>query len=261
MSNWKNIGKQVQVVRAAGEGDGLGRFRWNNGLKVGRNGSAGCWYAKSESFHSLPPHWQASSLYGEDGYEAVRINMIPLLKRSQPFSVVDGMATWHTEWRPNMGMKMYTEVLCLIEGYNQPLVMTGKGWAASRITHYKRGCFAEQHEYVTSVASKLAGMTLQPWAFWHSIGGAYDKKHEPMFVEVGSGTQKTHLHDITLGIAQQATEQEIDALYVGDALYAQATDIYNEYMTAEWHKQKRKSADAPASASAAAEDDDEELAF
>ncbi len=35
MSNWKNIGKQVQVVRAAGEGDGLGRFRWNNGLKVG----------------------------------------------------------------------------------------------------------------------------------------------------------------------------------------------------------------------------------
>jgi len=69
-----------------------------------------------------------------------------------------------------------------------------------------------------------------------------------MFVEVGSGTQKTHLHDITLGIAKQATEQEIDALYVGDALYAQATDIYNEYMTAEWHKQKRK-------------DDDEELAF
>jgi hypothetical protein len=45
-----------------------------------------------------------------------------------------------------MGMKMYTEVLCMIEGYNQPLVMTGKGWAASRITHYKRGCFAEQHE-------------------------------------------------------------------------------------------------------------------
>jgi citrate lyase synthetase len=67
---------------------------------------------------------------------------------------------------------------------------------------------------------------------------------------------------LRLEIAKQATEQEIDELYVGDELYAKATDIYNEYLTAEWHKQKRKSADAqPASSSAAVEDDEEELAF
>lgn len=260
--SWKSIGNQIKVQRTT-EGDGLGRFRWNNGMKVGRNASAGMWYARSEAFQgSLPTGWSKSLAFEGDGYEAKTIKMLPLLKRSQPFSKVGESVVWHTEWQQNAGMKMYTEVLCLLEGYDEPLVMTGKGWAASRITHYKRGCFGEQAEYVTRPASALADKPLQPWAFWHHIGGAFTKGNEPKFIEVGTGA-KTHLHDIVLiGVSGPADESLIDALYVGDELYAHATTVYNVYVQAEWHKERRKSADAPNTSAVSTDaESDEDLAF
>lgn len=258
--SWKHIGNHVQVTRTT-EGDGLGRFRWNNGMKVGRNASAGMWYAKSEAFvGSLPTGWARSLAFEGDGYEAKQIKMLPILKRSQPFTKSGDSVVWHAEWQANAGMKMYTEVLCLLEGYDEPLVMTGKGWAASRITHYKRGVFGEQTEYITKPASAQADKPLQPWAFWHTIGGAYSKGGEPVFVEVGSGTQKTHLHDIVLvGVNGPADDALLDALYVGDELYEKATKIYTVYTVAEWHKEKRKSTSAPVSTEPT--ESDEDLAF
>lgn len=255
--SWKKIGYQVQVQRTT-EGDGLGRFRWNNGMKVGRNASEGFWYAKNEAFTHMPDGWTVSQAFEGDGFEAKHIKMVPILKRSQPFSVINEQAVWHAEWRKNAGMKMYTEVLCLLEGYDEPLVLTGKGWAASRITHYKRGCFAEHAELVTGVANRMAEKQLQPWAFWHMIGGRYDTKKQPVYVEVGQG-QKTHLHDIVLGVSAPASEELLEQLYVGDELYERATLLYTEYVQAEWHKQKRKTADAPAVSTEA--ESDEDLAF
>lgn len=257
--SWKKIGHNVQVVRTT-EGDGLGRFRWNNGMKVGRNASAGMWYAKGDAFQgSLPTGWAKSLAFEGDGYEAKVIKMLPLLKRSQPFTKVGDSVVWHPEWVQNAGMKMYTEVLCLLEGYDEPLVMTGKGWAASRITHYKRGCFGEQTEYITKPASQLAEKPLQPWAFWHVIGGAFDKGNQPIFVEVGTGQQKTHLHDIVLHVSGPADSALLDALYVGDELYEKATTIYNVYVQMEWHKERRKNASAAPAVDST--ESDEDLAF
>lgn len=252
--SWKKVGADVNWNQS-GEKQQYPRIRWNHGRKVGRAGDPGVFYVKSDYMTDIPDGWTASNLFpNEDGYECPGIALVPILKRSQPFSTVDNVTTWHKTYERDKGMKIYTEMVCLLRGYPHPVILTTKGWIAGRIHGAKNSVFADHAEYVVKVANAQAEKPLSQSAFWIEFGGAYDSKGAPVFVEVGSGSQKAALHDVVLyarkgdhllyGMKEAQAEAEIDRLYIGDERYKQAAALREELIAAGWVNERRGNLEA-----------------
>lgn len=251
--SWKN--KQSTYTQT--ETAQLARIRWNHGRRVGRVGTAGVFYAKEQAFTSAPDGWRVSELYSDGGWESDTLQMVPLLKRSQPFTTdASGTAVWHAHWQANANMRIYTEVLAMIAGYDDPVIFTAKGWTGQRVAGAKRSVMSDHIDYVWKPAQSL-GATLPPWAFWCTVAGAVDVKNQPLFIEVG-GAQKVVLQDLTLhGITAPCTEKQIDALYIGDDLYDRVNAIREQYIAEKWQDQKRGNVVADVSDTPAAAATDE----
>jgi len=239
--SWKNAAKNVQWTEDK-EAVTYPRIRWNNGRRVGRVGEPGQFYVKAQYLNSCPDGWAESQLYpNEEGYEAPDIAMVPIARRTQPFTMADGVMTWHKHYERDQGMKLYTEIVCFLRGYNEPVIFACKGWIAGRITAVKRSVFQEHNEYVVKTANAAAEAPLPQWAFWVEFGGAYDKAGKPVFIEVGSGSQKAALHDVILkgNLTQAATDSQIEALYIGDELFNKAAVLRAELVTSGWLEERR----------------------
>lgn len=265
--SWKTDGENLQWERDS-RGDAQPRIRWNNGRKVGRAGDPGCFYMKADYVNGTPEGWTESNLFpNEEGLEAPFISLIVLGKRSQPFSQNGKFVTWHTHWQRDQGMKIYTELYCLMKGYSEPVIFTCKGWTAQRVVGAKRSVIADHEEYVVKVANAQAKKPLPAWAFWMEFGGVYDAKNQPFFTQVGDGSQSTVLHDIALkDIKAPATEEQLGALYIGHDLLVEAARIRADLLASKWQDQKRGNATAEpeqpaAPAQGATEYDDDERPF
>ena len=185
----------------------------------------------------------------------------PLLKRSQAFSVDDvGNYTWHDHWQK--GLKLYTEVVCLLKGFEEPVIFACKGWTAGRVVGAKNSVVSEHNEFVHKIANQTAKAALPPWAFWIPVGGSYNAKGEPLFVEVGNGQQKTQLHDIVLeGIKQPADRAMLTSLYVGKELMEYGLHIRNGLVEDGWHTKRRGNVAAEQPVNTPLPLDDDSLAF
>jgi hypothetical protein len=239
--SWKNAAKNVQWTEDT-EKATYPRIRWNNGRRVGRVGEPGQFYVKAQYMNGCPVGWAESQLYpNEEGYEAADIAIIPIARRTQPFTMVDGVMTWHKQYERDKGMKLYTEIVCFLRGYDEPVIFACKGWIAGRITAVKRSVFQEHNDLVVKVANAQAEAALPQWAFWVEFGGAYDKQGKPVFIEVGSGSQKAALHDVVWlgGITQPANDKQIEALYIGDELFNKAAVLRAELVNSGWLEERR----------------------
>jgi len=242
---WKNAAKQVQWTEDK-EKASYARIRWNNGRKVGRTGEPGQFYVKAQYMNACPDGWAESSLYpNEEGYESPDIALVPIARRTQPFTMIDGSMIWHKHWERDKGMKLYTEIVCLMRGYTEPVIFACKGWIAGRITGAKHSVLSNHNDWVVKTANAQAEAALPQWAFWVEFGGAVDAQKKPLFVEVGSGTQKAGLHDVQLlGITEPATEAQITALYIGDELFAKAAALRAELVNDGWLDERRGNIEA-----------------
>jgi len=264
--SWKNAAKTVQWTEDKDKAS-YARIRWNNGRKVGRVGEPGQFYVKAQYMQGCPEGWTESSLYpNEEGYEAPDVALIPIARRTQPFTLIDGNMVWHKHWERDKGMKLYTEIVCLLRGYSEPVIFATKGWIAGRITGAKHSVFSNHNDWVVKIANAQAEAALPQWAFWVEFGGAVDKQGKPAFVEVGSGTQKAALHDVVLlGLTEPATEKQLTALYIGDELFNQAAVLRAELVTSGWLDERRGNlepeAPAPTPTNSPAPIDDDEAMF
>lgn len=247
--SWKKDGGSVAWGKNEDKSS-FPRIRWNNGMKKGRFAEPGCFYGKAEQLGECPENWTESNLFpNEVGYQSPAIALVPIIKRTQPFTVsADGVTTWYKHYERDKGMKLYTETVCLLRGYNSPVILTTKGWIAGRINGVKNSVYADHMEYVVKPANAQAEKPLPQWAFWIEFGGLYEKGN-PVHVEVGTGQQKTALHDVVLyavkgnqvlyGMKDAATEEQIDRLYIGTELFKTAAALRDELVTSGWAHERR----------------------
>lgn len=235
---WQDDAQGMQW-KQSDDKDAMPRIRWAHGRKVGKVVEHGRWYAKADAMQSAPSGWQDSQLYDDGGFEAVTMSFVPLLKRSQAYSVdTDGSMEWQPHWKK--GLKLYTEVVCLIANHDEPVIFACKGFTAARVIGTKNSVVSEHLEYVHKEANKTAKAQLPPWAFWIPCGGAYDKYGNAVFVEVGAGSAKTALHDIVLqGISKACTREQLTNLYVGKHLLDYGLHVRNGLIEDGWHNKKR----------------------
>jgi len=276
--SWEDDAQGLEITQM--ETQSLSKFWWSHGKKVQKIMVPGRFYTSETMFSSAPSaEWKSSDIYADAGWEASHIDMVPLLKRSQPFTTdTDGNKTWLKPDQYQKGVtSLYTEVLCWISGHDAPVIFTCKGWTAGRITAMKRSVFSDHKSLIVDEANKTAKAPLPQYAFWIRMGGAHGKNGDPLYVEVGAGTSKTTLHDITLyrsslpenqqrdpdSIRVPASRDELKSLYVGKEMLYSLTALREQYIAEKWDKQIRsnfrqteeQSYDAPVSPAPHSEDD------
>lgn len=254
--SWENDAEGLQYTQT--EQISLSKFWWSHGKKVQKIMVPGRFYTSGTMFSTAPSAvWTASDLYSDDGWETPGIRISPLLKRSQPFTVdSDGTKTWLQPNEYKKGVtKLYTEILCMMDGHPGPVIMTCKGWTAARICAVKRSVMTDHKSLILDEANKTAKKPLPQYAFWMELGGAYGKDGKPQFVEV-SKEPKNELHDITLYRTHSksipaelskspddcrlpADREELISLYVGKDMLYEMTALREQYILEGWDKQIR----------------------
>ncbi len=254
--SWENDAEGLQYTQT--EQTSLGKFWWSHGKKVQKIMVSGRFYTSGNMFNAPPSsEWISSDLYSDEGWETPAVRIAPLLKRSQPFTQdSDGNKTWLLPSEYKKGItKIYTEILCMMQGYPDPVILTCKGWTAARICGAKRSVFTDHKALIIDEANKTAKSPLPPYAFWMDIGGAYGKDGKPVFVDV-SKEPKNELHDIILqrtaaehipealrrspdDCRAPANRTELVSLYVGKESLYELTAIREQYITDGWDKHLR----------------------
>lgn len=211
------------------------RIYWRNGAKQAR--TPGFFYVKADELNEAPAApWEPCNLYdNETGFKVEAISIAPIMQRQQAFKVEgqdrDARTIWLTAYEP--GAKLYTEVLCFVEGISEPCVWCIKGMTGKAVTG-KGGILNQYKHGLLRTASQAVGKQLNTWAFWLPIGGAVDAKGQTLYEDTGfkSFTTPPALH----WPAYEVMEDLIDSQFTGD-LYAQGEQVYREFLA--WREQRR----------------------
>jgi hypothetical protein len=234
------------------QGDGLPRIWWHNGQSE-RSREPGSFYVKADSLHELPGEpWRAVERFeGEDGFAADALNIIFIGYRSQPFlETKEGdrrVRTWLTKWQP--GARILTEMLALVDGIDEPVVLSVKGMTGSAFTKVAKsadglptGIIPRYQATVLRAASRAAGKPLDLWLCSIPVSSEVDSKGRVVYRDTGHGSKVTPpaaMWDVTddpLAIAK--------ARYVGKDVYVYCTELRKGYD--EWLHQRRATEAAPA---------------
>lgn len=136
-----------------------------------------------------------------------------------------------------------THILCIVKDLEAlgPVVLTLKG-AAARAFKGSKGSTGVEKRFNDTViaaanfASAAAGNKGLRWpyrAFWCPIGAERDAAGNPIFTEVGSGKDSTHLVlPVALGLPEKKEGVELKRFFVGKALLETVNALYAEY--GEW---------------------------
>ena len=207
------------------------RIWWHNGVKQAK--TPGNFYTKAAEFpEALVAPWVPDDRFeGEEGYTTHTLRIAVLAVRSQPFKKFkdnDGKdrVEYGTRWEP--GMSIHTELLCLIEGSDAPVVWSMKGLTGKAVTG-KGGILQTYQSGLLKEASRQAKRGLPLWSFWLPIAS---KKHgdKIAYEDTGFGSFVTPP-------ALYLPENPIDALFVGGEVLQRGADALNEY--ASWQDTKR----------------------
>lgn len=179
------------TINAERGDDGFPRIQWVYGTKPTQGGF---WYTSAATWDGdLPEPWRAVQWYGEeDGWAADVLKVMPILRRSQPFRNVigtDGRKRREYAERWESGMQVHTELLCLAEGVDGPVVLTFKGMAGVAIDG-KDGAMKQAKKILADEATKTAknGQKIGLGAFWVPLGARLNSKGKPEFVETVGGS-------------------------------------------------------------------------
>ena len=118
------------------------RIWWYNGAK--QAGTAGHFYTTEREIAQCPYGWMQVQRYDDEvGYTADTLRIAVIRKRSQAYSEdrSSGMTvkTWHEHYKFNAGYRIYTELLCLVEGIHVPVVWVVKGMTGKAVFGLRSG--------------------------------------------------------------------------------------------------------------------------
>ena len=148
--------------------------------------------------------------------------------------------TWEAHYKPNAGMRIYTELLCFIEGYDDLVVWPIKGLVGKAVTAKTGSVFADA-KLVLAEAKKTASASIPEFAFWVPISAPIGPKGKIVTTSTGYGSDVVlPQYDIAV---DTITRQTCVDLYVGKAMLHKAKEAYDA--TTTWAKDLRVN-EAPA---------------
>lgn len=218
-------------------GDGLTRMYWMNGEP--RDKSPGRFWmdadrADSAGLSVLPKPWQAIEHTFKRGetaslYVAPALYIAPICWRQQNFikNASGGVETWIEERKfaklaPNEGIAF--ELLCLVQGIDQPMVLSLKStkasmaWAANILKDYK--------SMRDEIKKSRGGSVVPPWWFWLAVRSAVNEKDKKPIYETVNGSVITPPTWVTPGDIH--ARETWKAMYVGNDLAALGESVYLE---------------------------------
>ena len=213
--------------------DGYARIIWLSTTKT--TGIVGKFYAKAEAVGTMSTPWEAVERFeDEQGFETSRLKIIPIRKRSQAYTEVttNGIRskTWETHYKAGAGMRIYTELLCYVEGYDELVVWPVKGLVGRAVSAKTGSVFSDARAVLTE-AKKTATGAIPEFAFWIPISAPI-AKGKIVTTATGYGSDVVlPQYDIDVNTINRKTC--ID-LYVGKAMLAKAATAYAD--SADWAK-------------------------
>jgi hypothetical protein len=228
-------------------GDGIPRISWLSTTKT--KGVVGKFYARETALPSLLAPWTHDELFDDEaGFTATDLRIIVLRTRTQAYSeeTNNGIRTktWHTHWKANAGMRLYTEILCFIEGYDDVVVWPVKGLVGRGVTAARGESIFSAMREVEKEARKTANRDIPSFMFWTPITQPKDKKGRVVTIDTGYGSNVVIPQ---VGFDVSAINRDLCAsLYVGKERMALAAEAFAEYK--DWSKEVRSNDEAEAPA-------------
>lgn len=223
--------------------DGYPRIIWLSTTKSA--GVVGKFYAKADAVGTMRDPWQAVERFDDEaGFETSRLKIVPIRKRSQAYTevTVNGLRskTWEPHYKANAGMRIYTELLCFVEGYDDLVVWPIKGLVGRAVTA-KTGSVFSDAKAVLAEAKKTATGVIPEFAFWVPISCPIGPKGKVVTTSTGYGSDVV-LPQYDIDVATITRQTCVD-LYVGKTMLAKAAAAYKD--SADWAKTLRTN-EAPA---------------
>lgn len=246
-----------EAEAAEAEAERPPRMYWHNGEQSKAGDTPGDFYISANDLTDEPgAPWQPKQRFkGEDGYVTETLHIAPILVREQPYRVIKGINGAKDTWVWNLGRwqpgeRIYTEVLCFVDGIAGPVNLIVKGLTGKAFTG--RGTILSLGLAFRREAERIAKKPLPPWAFWlpvstkryanavlernktiHAVG-------DVMFEDTGHGSSVT---PPALYLPDGDTAARIAALFVGADTYRLGFEIKERF--AAWAEEKRTNDDAP----------------
>jgi len=216
------------------QGDGLNRIWWHNGVSKAK--TAGSFYTRAEDWAGpLPEPWQGVERFeGELGWFAETLKIVPLTYRSQPFAAVKDAAgnkrrEYAAKWQ--QGMSIHTEILCLVEGVEGPVVWSVKGMVGKEVLNT---VFAQARQRLIVPGEARLRKRLPMWSFWLPVTQRRTAAGKLDYVSFPEGGE---ISPPALVLPDLHGPDLLNALYVGKALFEEAAAIRQQYE--EWRHERR----------------------
>lgn len=227
------------------------RIWWYNGSK--QAGTNGHFYTTEREFPEGIHGFEQVERYDDEvGYKAEALKIAIIRRRAQAYTEVrDGdrtTKTWHDHYKP--GRKIYTELLCLVEGVDEPVVWVVKGMIGQAVTKRKTGIVDVFAESVLKLAAETwkGDGEVPPWAFWMPIMAPKTDKGKPVYTDTGYGSHVT----LPVLALPAMSREALKAIYVGRELLDIGKAHY--IASAEWSKTMRTNDETPPPAQTTSDD-------
>ena len=212
----------------------LARFNWYNA----KGKRPAMFYLKANDLMSDPAEpWERSAWFrDENAYyfnaEGLSLNLAIIGYRARPFSKAvdaDGKfsRTFEVEYIPNSGMQFYTEVICLVEGVDEPLIWAADGMTGAAITEIVRGI----HKGLLANTRRLAGRRVPLWTYWSAITAQTDNAGQIVVMKSKAGGEYT---PPMLIVPEVESLAELEHYYIGDDNYRLCRELYQQHLDAGW---------------------------
>jgi hypothetical protein len=187
---------------------------------------AGKFYSTAVGWReALEEPWRPTNRFeGEDGYEALQLDLAVIHVRKRPFiKNSDGKREYLSEWRD--GTQYHSEYLVMINGIEEPAVFSVHGMAGRAMADIKKLFEATVLRAARKAAPK--GVKIPLWACWMPIGMNKDANGRAIRTRTGHGSNPVVLPALLLPSDDDAAC--FKQLYVGKDILQWGTELYHEY--------------------------------
>ncbi|NJL06788.1 MAG: hypothetical protein HC911_18185 [Chloroflexaceae bacterium] len=179
----------------------------------------GFWYSKSTPDADASGLWADSSFRDDFGYQSDTLRCIAVCSTSRPFSVDEnGMKVFSEKYEK--GMKFYTEVATIVEGYAEPMIVTVKG--ASGVAWQNA---MKQVDAWRATVKSNSRVNLPRYAFWLELVPQRTPQGKPLLTDLYQGNKRNLFALAT----PSPSIEELRAMYIGNALMQSIGESYADY--------------------------------
>lgn len=209
-----------------------GRIIWLHGTKQAK--TPGVFYARASEFADPPAApWQADTRFDDEvGFSAPSLRLAVIGWRQQWFIPgADGQPpTYLTTYEA--GAKKNVEVLCLVEGLSDPMVLSVSGMNKAKpildlIRSYEEGLLKQ--------ASRIARKALPRWTFWLPIRNK-ERDGKTEYIDAKDGSGKSYGSVVTPP-ALYLPDDAMESCFVGEDILRQGAEVRAQYSA--WFAVKR----------------------